>query len=179
MKHRSFCPGISDRTALLPKAAGWTLVEAVVSLAVLGIGISGVLAINSRVLSQLRSTRQTAAATHALQERMDATRRATWLQLTDIGYVSGTMLGSAAAAAADLPNLVEDVEVANYPPLPSPVNAARRKANGSVTIVSTNVNQGTEARAVRVLSRATWTGANGIRRTRENATIVAKDGITE
>ena len=150
------------------------------AIAVLSIGISGVLAINSRVLSQLRSTRQTTAATHALQERMDATRRATWVQLTDAGYLSGTMLGApAAAATTDLPKLVEEVEVANYPPVAVPPNAARRNANGTTQILSTNVNQATEARAVRVLCRLTWTGSNGTRRIRENTTIVAKEGITE
>ena len=178
MKYRSFRAGIGNHAALL-NPRGWTLIEAVVSLAVLGIGISGVLAINSRVLSQLRSTRQTTAATHTLQERMDTTRRATWLQLTNATYLSGTILGTAAAAGKDLPNLVEDVEVANYPPVGFPANAARRGANGATSIISTNVNQGTEARAVRVLCRVTWTGSNGSQRTRENATIVAKDGITE
>jgi Tfp pilus assembly protein PilV len=179
MKDRSFSAESRDPAAVLSKLAAWTLIEAVVALAVLGLGISGVLAINSRVLSQLRSTRQTTAATHALQERMDATRRATWLQLTDVTYLSRTILGIPAAAAAELPNLIEEVEVANYPPGGLSANAARREANGTTSVTSTNVNQGTDARAVRVLCRLTWTGANGSRRTRENTTIVAKDGITE
>ena len=159
--------------------AGWTLVEAIVALGVLGLGISGILVINSRVLGQTRSTRQTTAATHALQERMDATRQASWTEISDTAYLSGTLLASASAAGAKLPGLVEEINVVAYPPTGAAANRVCRNADGSRTVLSTNATMDSDVDAVSVRVRLTWTGANGVTRTRDNMTVLAKGGITK
>ena len=159
--------------------AGWTLAEAIVSLGVLGLGISGILVINSRVLGQTRSTRQTAAATHALQERIDAVRHASWTQVSDTAYLSGTLLATASTAGEKLPGLIEQVNVVTYPPTGAAANSVCRNADGSRTILSTNATMDTDAEAVSVLVRLTWSGANGTTRTRENMTVLAKGGIAK
>ena len=153
--------------------AGWTLAEAIISLGVLGLGISGILVINSRVLGQ------TAAATHALQERIDAARHASWTQVSDTAYLSGTLLATASTAGEKLPGLIEQVNVVTYPPTGAAANSVCRNADGSRTILSTNATMDTDAEAVSVLVRLTWAGANGTTRTRENMTVLAKGGIAK
>lgn len=158
-------------------AAGWALAEALVALGVLGIGIGGVVALNSRVLLQLRSTHQTALATHAVQERVDGIRRATWAQITDSGAIAAALLVNPNTAGTTLPGFVEQVNVVDYPPTGAASNSVRRNANGSTTVLSTNTTQRTETNAVAVTIRTQWTGANGSTRMRETLTIMAKGGI--
>jgi hypothetical protein len=158
---------------------GWTLTEAAVALGLLGIGLSGIFVANSRVLTQLRSIKQTAAATQALQERIDQVRRATWNDLTSSAYLRDSVLNTASVAGGALPGLVEEIDVGAYPPPPGSRIKLQRLANGSLSVVSVSPNLGTQAKAVSVFVRLSWKGTTGTTRQRECATIIAKGGITK
>ena len=157
----------------------WTLTEAVMALALLGIGLSGIFVANSRVLTQLRSIRQTSIATQALQERVDQVRRATWNDLTNSTYLRDKVLAQPSTAGSGLPGLVEEIDIGAYPPPPGTRIRLPRLTDGSLSILSVSPNLGTQTRAVSVFIRLTWNGNNGVSRRRECATIIAKGGITK
>jgi hypothetical protein len=149
------------------------------ALGLLGIGLSGILVANSRVLTQLRSIRQTAAATQALQERVDQVRRAAWTDLTSSTYLGDNVLATPSTAGGVLPGLVEEIDIGAYPPPPAPRIRLQRLENGSLSVLSVSPNLATQSRAVSVFVRITWKGAGGTSRRRECATIIAKGGITK
>ena len=148
-------------------------------MGLLALGLSGIFVANSRVLTQLRSIRQTSFATQALQERADQIRRATWDQLTSSTYLLNSVLDTPSVAGAGLPNLVEEIDIGAYPPPPGSRIKVRRLADGSLSIVSVSPNLATQTKAVSVFVRLTWKGAGGATRQRECATIVSKGGITK
>ena len=159
--------------------SGWTLTEAIVALALLGVGLSGIFVANSRVMTQIRSIKQTTAATQALQERVDQVRRATWNELTSSAYLQSSILNTPSTAGSALPNLVEEVDIGAYPPPPDSRLRIQRLANGNLSVVSVSPNLATQTRSVSVFVRLTWKGSNGATRQRECATIIAKGGITK
>jgi len=179
------CPPTNSKPAPVklahprPRTRGWTLTEAVVALGLLGIGLSGIFVANSRVLTQIRSMKQTSAATQALQERIDQVRRAKWSDVTSSTYLRDNVLNVPSTAGAALPNLVEEIDLGPYPALPNPRIKIQRLANGSLSVVSVSPNLATQTKSVSVFVRLSWKGNNGITRKRECATIIAKEGLTK
>src|SRR4029450_11619352 len=75
--------------------AGFTLAEAVVSVAVSMIGLGGVMMMNAQQLKLVSSTRESNAASWALQDRLELLRNVSWNHLTDADRLT--------AAVGDVP----------------------------------------------------------------------------
>ena len=139
--------------------------------------VTGLFALNSRALQNLKSTRETAAANQVLLERFESVRRLQWSQLTSSSGIQ-TLLGTAARAEGTLPRLQQEMIVAAYPASSTTMPLQVTRASTGVTTVNSTNSALTNSSAVSVLLRLTWKGANsGATRTRENTMVVAKGGV--
>jgi Tfp pilus assembly protein PilV len=158
------------------KESGFTITEAIVATVIFAITFLGLFALNTRILHSLRATKETAAASQGLQERMEFVRRAPWSGITDETYISTAVLSFTTVSAANLPNLTERIIINSWPTASGSPLQLTRSAAGTVTVDSSNsalVNQ----KAIQVLIRYTWTGSPGRIRVREAVAIVGKAGI--
>lgn len=76
---RSRCAG---KPPVLQTSRGYTLIEVVVAAGVMTAFLSGVFAVTAHALTLLHSTKEAAAATQVLQQRMEQVRSAAWTEIT-------------------------------------------------------------------------------------------------
>jgi len=174
-------PAPVDAPAHLRRAAGFTLIEAVVTVAMVGLFLSALMVMNSNVLALLRTAKDNASASQTVQERVERMRIANWVQITDANYIASTLLGNASASTGSLGNPVETVSVTGYRST-GDVPGMRAKVvrqNNATQIVLSNAALKDE-RMVRVEVNLTWRGFPR-NRLRERATtaLIAKGGITK
>lgn len=168
------------RTGLTPLRA-FSLVETVIALAIGSLAISGAMAINSQQLRLVKSTREASAASHALQERIEQARTATWNQITDPTYCSQTLFATQPKSIGPLAGYTERITLTAWPersvPSPSPVMCVTKSLQQPAQVVS--AGSGIEGeRLVKVELQIKWGGAGNRERQRELTTIISNGGIS-
>ena len=157
---------------------GATLVESMISVAVIGIGFAGFISFNSHQFRTVRSTHEVISSNLCLQERIEQMRVATWRQLTDGQYVKTTFFAAGPLSAAPISNLTEQLKVTSYPDETActPLIVNRDGTNGDVVMLSNGEGLASQ-RTAKVLLEVSWVNLNGQRRTRQSVAIVSNGGV--
>ena len=158
---------------------GVTLVETTIGMGLVGLFLTGLMLARTNMVGLLQRAKENAAASQVLQQRVEESRIANWVQITDAAWLSVNLMAKASESAANLTAPVETVTVASYPAVTGETPAKIVRKDGAATVVSSNTAL-KDARMVRINVDLTWTGVPGKRaRARSTSVIVAKGGISK
>lgn len=164
------------------RRAGITLVEVVVSAALLSLMMLGLMALNSTCRAFARAQRETALASYTVEHAIEDLRARNWGQISNASSVKTWLQTLSSDGLTNLRRPRVKVTVAPYPPLtpaPTPI-VVSREADGSCTVVS-QPPSGFSLRslcAVRVDFELTWNSSNGNKeRTRSISSVVSLSGL--
>lgn len=164
--------------------AGFTLVDVMGAMLVIGIALAALVTANGRSMTMLKSSKQAAVASKCLQQRIEQIRNYNWTQVTDASAIQD-LYATPPLPSTELPGFSEQITISAYtPPIPpaaapapvAPFLQVTRAVDGTVTLVSDNTNL-TDGAEVRVNVQITWPGPVGQTRMRETSVIVANGGI--
>ena len=160
-------------------AAGFTIAEAIVSTAVVMIGMAAVMVLNSAHLRFVKSTRQSNAATLALQERVEQMRLGNWRNMTNATFLRDNVLTTAPKSAAPLDRFSEKITVTAYPDESAAQKLiVTRYADGTRSTLVSGAGLTTQ-RLAKIELEANWIGADGRLRTRAIDTVLSNGGISK
>ena len=155
-------------------AAGFTIAEAIVSTAVVMIGMAAVMVLNSAHLRFVKSTRQSNAATLALQERVEQMRLGNWRNMTNATFLRDNVLTTAPKSAAPLDRFSEKITVTAYPDESAAQKLiVTRYADGTRSTLVSGAGLTTQ-RLAKIELEANWIGADGRLRTRAIDTEIGR-----
>jgi Tfp pilus assembly protein PilE len=168
-----------------PSIAGFTLVDVLGAVLMIGIGLTALITANTRTMMMLKSAKQAAIASKCLQQRIEQIRTFNWTQVTDSGSVQD-LYSTPPLPSVELPGFAEQIIVSAFTPAttsnstsPQPLAPwiqVTRDVNGNVALVSDNQNL-TDGPEVRVDVQITWPGPGGTTRMRQTSVIVADGGV--
>lgn len=146
----------------------------------MGIGavaIAGGMTLSQYELKMVKSVRESNAASHALEERIEQLRLVNWRQMTDAADLLAHYMPNQPQSGRSLPGLTERLTVTPYPDktVCAPL-MIERDANGTSRIVAAGAELGAQ-RLARVNARVSWMGKDGKMRVRELASIISNAGI--
>jgi hypothetical protein len=150
-----------------------------IALAIGALALSGAAALNSQQLRMVGDSRKSSAAAHALQERLEEVRFATWKQITDVKYVTSTFFSRAPRSIAPLANYEESISVTSWPA--GEGTSAKLHVTKTAKAAPFVVSAGdglVEERLLRIVVQLKWVGSGGIEHTRELATLLSNGGIS-
>jgi Tfp pilus assembly protein PilV len=159
--------------------AGFTLAEAVVSVAVTMIGLGGVMMMNAQQLKLVSSTRESNAASWALQDRVELLRNVSWGNLTNADTLK-LALNNLPDCARMLPNYTERVTLVKSTEAESSSATklvVERTAKGEAKTVSTGTGL-SAGKEVKVDVLVSWTDKGGRLRERSYTSIISDSGVT-
>jgi Tfp pilus assembly protein PilV len=158
--------------------AGFTLAEAVVAVAVSMIGLGGVMMMNAQQLKLVSSTRESNAASWALQDRLELLRNVSWGNLTNAESLK-LALANVPECARMLPNYTERVTLVKATEAESATTPKLviERTNGQAKTVSTGSGLST-GKELKVDVLVSWTGKGGRHRERSYTSIISDSGIT-
>ena len=159
---------------------GGIMLEAVIAMGVIAIFLSGVYAANSRVWGLLRASLESNAASRVLNGRAEQLRGSKWEQVTDPGYLAGSVLGVPPDSGSELAGLNEVIDVIGFPapvPVPAPIAVARDSAGTVSTPLNGDGTMFTQP-SVQVTVTASWTAKGGQPHLRQCSMIFAQGGVT-
>ena len=155
-----------------------SLPETMIALAIGALAISGAMAVNSHQLRLVRATREASAASHAIQERLEQARTATWKQITDPTYLGQTLFSSLPRSIAPLDRYRETITISAWPEGSGPVLCVEKMPKQGARIVSAGVGIA-DHQLLKVDFQICWGGGEGKReRRRELSTIISDGGIS-
>ena len=165
--------------------AGFTLIDVLGAVVMIGIGLTALITANSRSMLMLKSAKQAAIASKCLQQRIEQIRTYNWTQVTDAQSMQD-LYSTPPLPSVELPGFAEQVTVSAFTPAatsgsaaPAPVSPfiqVTRDLNGVVNLVSDNPNL-SDGPEVRVDVQITWPGPGGATRLRQTSVIVADGGV--
>jgi prepilin-type N-terminal cleavage/methylation domain-containing protein len=157
---------------------GSTLIEVMVSLAIVAIFFSSLYEANWRSLALLKSAMDGAHGTRTLTTLGEQIRTSTWAQVTSGAYLSGTILPNAIPSAS-LSNASETIDVNPYPPGTSGQTLeATRSATGAISITKPGDGSLPSQSTIRVDLTIQWrTTFNATPHSRMMSLIVSQSGI--
>ena len=82
--------------------------------AVIGIGFSALMTVNSRVLRLAKDTRETNAASLMLQTRLEQMRNVSWSNMLSATYLKGTLLTQDLSTGSEIPGADVQIRVSPY-----------------------------------------------------------------
>ena len=165
--------------ASLRGAAGFTLIETTLAIAMLALFISMLMVMNSNMLGLLRTSKDNVSASQALQERVEQMRIANWLQITDADYLANNVFATGTGSTASLAGPVETITISAYPPKTGSTAAQLIRKDNATRVVTSNSTLQDE-RMVRVDLSLTWQGfPRNRQRIRATTALIAKGGITK
>ena len=159
--------------------AGFSLAEAVVSVAVSMIGLGGVMMMNAQQLKLVSSTRESNAASWALQDRLEQLRNTSWDNMTNAETLK-TALSHVPDCARMLPNYKERITLVKSSEASS-ASASKlvieRSANGEAKTISAGSGIATGVE-VKVDVLVSWSSKGGRTRERSYTSVISDSGIT-
>jgi hypothetical protein len=164
------------------RRAALTLIEVVVSAALLSLMMLGLMALNSTCRAFAKAQRETALASYTVEHAIEDLRARNWGQISNANSVKTWVQNLSCDGLSNLRRPRVKVTVAPYPPLtPEPVPiVVSREADGVCTVLS-QPPSGFSLRslcAVRVDFELTWNSSNGNReRTRSISSVVSLSGL--
>ena len=166
------------------RPGGFTFIDVMMAVLVVGLAFGGVFAANSRALSLVKSAKQAAVASKCLQQRIEQIRNYNWTQITDAAAMQD-LYSVPPLPSIELPGFSEQCTISAFTPATSGSASAAptgdtltitRDNAGVVTLVSDNPAL-TSGALARVDVRITWPGPSGTQRLRETSVIVGNGGI--
>ncbi len=161
---------------------GTTVIEVMVSAALLTLMMLGLMGLNTTCRAFVRSQRETALASYTVQQAAENLRAESWSQICTADGVKAWLGGLSCDGLSQLRAPRMRATVSPYPPLspaPRPL-VVERAEDGSCSIIS-EPPSGFSLRsllAVRVDLQLKWNSANGNREhTREIASVVSLSGL--
>ena len=168
-------------------SGGFTILETMVSSALLMLFLTSLFALNSTVMRMLRSATETADASQELQCRVEQIRLANWTQVTSADSM-GKLLRKETDATLDLPDVVETLLVRPYSfdqPEQAPAFKLQRAPDKTISTAPDG-----PAATGRDLSKpdvgmircdvtVTWRSWGGRTRTRTLSTVVSRMGVSK
>ncbi len=160
---------------LSPKRTrGFTLLETMSAIGMVGAFIAILIVVSSSVLNLLRTSKDNVSASQVLQERAEQLRLTSWGQLTNASRLATDVLSSETASTSGLSTPIETVVISPYPAKSGFTPGKVVRKNGAATVVSSNAALENE-RIVRVDVTLTWSGFPKKRdRTRAATVLIAK-----
>ena len=159
--------------------AGSTLVEAVVACGIVSLFFAGLFQMNWRGLYMLKSGMDAASASQTLTNLAEQIRTATFTEITDPKYLSGTILANS-TATGHLPSVTQTIDVQPYPSAGASgasIQAVRSSSGTSSVTVAGNHTLPSQS-SVRVDITLTWnTALNNTPHTRMLSLIVSSAGV--
>ena len=166
-------------------AGGFTFIDVLGAVVLIAIGLTSLIAANSRSMIMLKSAKQAAVASKCLQQRIEQIRTYNWTQVTDAQAMQ-SLYSVPPLPSVELPGFAEQVTVSAFvPPTTSgtaapaptgPVIQITRDVNGVTNIASDNPNL-TSGQEVRVDVQVSWPGSGGVTHVRETSVVVANGGV--
>jgi hypothetical protein len=149
------------------------------AMAIVAIFLSGIHLANSQVLSNVRASLESIAATRDLSSRAEQLRASTWTQVLDSNYLQSSVLNVAPNTGGELGDLVETVDVTAYLAPAGTINPIRvqRTSQGTVKVLNNGSTAMANQTSVRIDVTASWTGKGNRARSRQISLFVAKGGI--
>ena len=161
------------------------MVDVLGAMLIIGLGLAGLMAANSRAAVILKSSKQAAVASKCLQQRIEQLRTINWTEVTDAQSLQD-LYSNPPLPSIELPGFSEKITVSGFTPATSsdatsPAPAApflivTRAAGGTVTLVS-DAPDLIDGTAVRVDVQITWPGPQNNSRMRETSVVIANGGI--
>jgi prepilin-type N-terminal cleavage/methylation domain-containing protein len=156
------------------RAAGFTIVEVMVALALCGLTISVFYASMHESVATARSALDTTVAAELIQQRLESVRSLKpWAKVTTAAHVA-PLFATASPVPADFPASNETITVAPYPADGSAFSVSR-SATGAVT--TTGASLAPTVQCVQVTMQYSWTQPNGLPMTRTLSTLRTKGGL--
>jgi hypothetical protein len=150
-----------------------------IALAIGALALSGAAALNSQQLRMVGDSRKSSAAAHALQERLEEVRFATWKQITDANYITSSFFATAPRSIAPVANYEESISVTSWPAGEgSSAKLQVTKTSKAAPVVVSAGDGLAEERLLRIVVQLKWVGSGGIEHTRELATLLSNGGIS-
>ena len=161
--------------ALSPRrSSGFTLLETMVAVGIIGTFIAVLIVVNSNVLSLLRTSKDNVSANQMLQERAEQLRLASWGELTNAQKVATNILNADSVSGTGLSKPIETLVISPYPAKAGYTPEKIIRQNGVSTVVTSNAALVNE-RLVRVDLTLTWNGYPKKRdRSRATTILIAK-----
>ncbi len=141
---------------------------------------SGIFLMNSHVLALVRGSVESTASSRVLQDRAERLRGATWTQVTDATYHSGTLLQIPPDCTGPLRDLTETISVTAHLATPGTITPITVSRNSQATIATTSPGstQLVDEPSVRVDLTASWVAKGGRPRMRQLSMIFGEGGIS-
>jgi hypothetical protein len=159
------------------RIAGFTVAEAVVSLGIGAVAMLGGMTLSQHELRLVKSVRESNAASHALEERIEQLRLVNWRQMIDSEFLMTNYFPKRPASGRALPDVIERVSVTAFPdPRACSPLIIESDETGKPYLVSSGTGFDKQ-RLARVNVRVNWIGADGKERIRELASIISNAGI--
>jgi Tfp pilus assembly protein PilV len=159
--------------------AGFTLAEAVVTVAVSMMGLGGVMMMNAQQLKLVSSTRESNAASWVLQDRLETLRDISWDHLTKADRLK-VKLSEVPDCAQLLPGYTERITLVKSTEADD-TSAEKliveRGPDGAMRTVSSASGIST-SREVKVDVLVSWTSRGGRTRERSYTSIISDSGVT-
>jgi Tfp pilus assembly protein PilV len=159
--------------------AGFTLAEAVISVAVSMIGLGGVMMMNAQQLKLVSSIRESNAASWVLQDRVEQMRHISWDHLTNADLLKSALsnVPECASALQGYKERITLVKSSDATKADATKLVIERTGAGQATTISAGagISTGVEVKADVLIS---WTGKGGRVRQRSYTSIISDSGIT-
>ena len=160
-----------------PRQEGFTLTETTVAASIAAMFLCSLFTMNMATMDTIRAAKESIAASHVLQQRMESMRIANWHQVTDAVWLHDNLLNTDAAGSGLLKNLVETLTIVSYGGT-TIGNTQLTRSGGSATIVAqTDL---LAENAVKVIWTVNYTGVpNSTAVSRQMVGILAKGGVAK
>lgn len=146
-------------------------------MAVVGIGLGALMAINSHQLQLVRSSHDSNTATMCLSERVEQMRIAHWKQLLDPNYLRAKFYAMAPKAGGGLADLRERVTVTAYPDAAAATPLIVERAYNQTPVIVCPGSGLAEQKTVRVDVHLAYSGMGGRERNRQASLLLSNGGI--
>jgi len=158
-------------------AAGFSLVESMLAIAISALFLGSVFALNISSMGAIRCAKESVSAGQVLQQRIESLRIANWQQITTASWIKANILNTDALGTEPLKDLSETLTLVPYGST-SLGNTKLTRSGGTTTVVNTTPLL-TE-NAIKVIWTLDYTGAPNSRAvSRQIVAILAKGGVAK
>jgi hypothetical protein len=154
------------------------LIEAMMAAGIAALFLGSLFVMNTSSMGTIKMSKEAAAASQVLQQRVESMRIANWHQITDADWVKSNLLNADAPGSTDLKSMTEILVMSPYGS-GNVGNTQLTRSGGIATIDLRNSSLLTE-NAIEVVWTINYTGAPNDRAvTRQTVAILGKGGVAK
>jgi type II secretory pathway pseudopilin PulG len=166
------------RCSFQPSVSGFTLIEAMMAAGISALFLGSLFVINTSSMSTIKMSREAAAASQVLQQRVESMRIANWHQITDADWIKANLLNASVSGSGDLKSMSESVTLSPYGS-GNVGNTTLTRTSTSAVINTRNTALLTE-NAIKVTWAVNYVGSpNDRATTRQTVAILGKGGVAK